>query len=198
MLRLSLTLFTGRALRWLLFQIASLADFLQVVPVADFFCQLARVRRWLLLQVALVVDFFLGCGCRWLLFQFAPLLTFFTGRACRWFFFQVARVRCWLLFQLAPVADFFHRSRPSLTFSKLCLSLTFLTVGTGTSLNSFSRCASRRFFFQVVPVAVFFCQLAPVTDIFPGRDRRCLFFQVTLVRCRFFSELRSFLTLIPS
>ena len=66
----------------------------------------------------------------------------------------------------------------------MCLSLTFLTVRSGTSLNSFSRCASRWFFPWLTPSLTFFSgcsrrgifsQVAPVADCVPGCACRWLF-----------------------
>ena len=196
MVRLWLTLFTGRACRWFFFVSShkAVADFFfrlhpslffQVVPVVDFYCQLARVPRWLLFQVAPIAKFFHRSRLSLIVSQVAhvaefsprsrpsliylpartnPSLTSLPMCAHRWLFprsppslrfFQVAAVRRWLLFQLAPVADFFHMPRPSLIFSQVAHVADFFASLHKADADFFFM-LQPSLFFRNVPVANFF------------------------------------------
>ena len=197
----------ARVRRWLLFQVEEIAVFSQLAPVADFF-QVVTVadisgssresvtdflflrlrpsltfftfsaRRWLLLQVAhnayvsqvvYVVDFF---------FSLRTLLIFY--RIPQVAFFQVAQVVRWLFFQVAPFTEIYHKWRPS--------------------LSSFLSCAHRWLLFQVAHIAAFFTghscrwllfQVAHTADFVPRSRPSLIFPQVTHVAVFFFGSHES-------
>ena len=115
----------GWVRRWLLFQVAHIADFSQVAPVADFSPGYAR--RWFLFpsRTNPSLTSISGCAYRWIFLRSRPLLIFpqvthvagffpgrmstsmtsFSGCAHRWLF---PRSRPLLIFpQVTHVADFF-------------------------------------------------------------------------------------------
>ena len=137
----SLTDFLFRLRTWLVFsQFASVADFSQNLPVADFFWQLAEVRRWFLFQDAPVADFF----------QVGPVTDFIASshESVADFFF---RLRPSMTFsQVAPVSYFYFMLRAALTFSQVAPVADFslgyachrfvFPCHTSPSLTSFSGC----------------------------------------------------------
>ena len=192
-LRLSLTLFTGRACRWFFFASShkAVADFFfrlhpslffQVVPVVDFFCQLAQGCRWLLFHGALVADSFHRSSLSLIFFLPArtrPSLISFSDCTHRFFFqvvpvvdffCQLARVPRWLLFQVAPVAEFFHRSRLSLIVSQVAHVAEFSPRSRPSLIFFPSSHESVADFFVNVRTSLTFSQVAPVADFFPGRS----------------------------
>ena len=148
----------ARVVRWILFQVASVADFFsQVAPVADFYFRLCTSLTFS--QVVQVVDFFFSLRTL-LIFYRVPHVAFFRSHeSFADFFFMLrlsltfitGRARRWVLFWVAPIADFFFRLRTSLNFS------------------------------QVRPVADFFPQVSHVAEIFTryqgAQVRRWLLFQ---------------------
>ena len=161
--------------RWLLFQVAHVADFSKVAPVADFSPGYAR---------------------RWFLFpsRTTPSLTSISGCAHRWIFLRSRPLL--ILPQVTHVAGFFPgRTIPSLTSLSDCACRLLLFHRSRQSLTgraSSCRCyffpsfAYRWFFcrlarvlrwlpFQVAHIADF-SQVAPVADFSPGYARRWFLF----------------------
>ena len=99
--------------RWLLFQVAHVADFSQVAPVADFSPGYAR--RWFLFpsRTTPSLTSISGCAHRWIFLRSCPLLIFLQFTHVADLFFLVARFRRWLLFQIVPVDYFSFTGRAS-------------------------------------------------------------------------------------
>ena len=144
--RQSMTFFTDRARRWLLFQVEGIADFFQVVPIADFFASShgsvadfyfrlrtslnffpGRARCWFFprLRTSLIffqvrtipsLTFLSDCTCRWLLFHRPRQSLIFLSCSCRCYFFP-KRAYLWFFASLQEsFTDFFFRLRPSLIY----------------------------------------------------------------------------------
>ena len=199
--------FTDRARRWLLFQVAHIADFFQGrasrwfcprLRMSLIFFRVARVRRWLPSQVAHIADFF-SCV--------APVDAFLQVTHVVDFLFLVARLRRWLLF---------HRSRLLLIFPHLTtVAVLFFLVTrfprwlllqivsvmdcfftSRTSRNLFFSCWSRRCFFFKLCLSMDFLPVrtSPYLISFSACARRWLFLQVAPV-ADFFFRLRTSLTI---
>ena len=190
----SLTSLSDCACRWLLFHRSrqSLTGrasscrcyFFPSCAYRWFFCQLARVLRWLLFQIVPVADcFFTSRDSRKLFFMLLLSLLSFSSCAYRWILCQLARVLRWVLFQVAPVADFLHRSRPSLNSTSGCAHrwlllksrplLIFPQFSHVADFLSWSLDSVADFFFRLCPSLTILSQVATVAIFFSCCSCRC-------------------------
>ena len=178
-----LTFFLGCARRWLLFQVAHIADFFP-----------GRARWWFFptLRTSLisfswshdsVADFFFRLSLSMTSFsQVAPVKKlFFMLLLSLLFFFQVVLIDEIFASSLESFDDFFFRLRPTLTFSQVAdfffslrTSLTFFQVA---AVADFSPGYACRWFFPGSHEYVddFLLRLRTSLTFFPGRAR-CWFF----------------------
>ena len=153
--------------RWLLFQVAHIADFSQVAPVADFSPGYAR--RWFLFpsRTPPSLTSISGCAHRWIFLRSRPLLIFpqvthvagfFPGRMSTSMTSFSGCAHRWLFSQVAPVAD----------FSPGYARRWFLFPSRTTpSLTSISGCAHRWIFLRSRP-SLILPQVTHVAGFFPG------------------------------
>ena len=181
----SLTFFKGHPCRWLLFQVAPVADFFsQVAPVADFYFRLRTSLTFS--QVVHVVDFFLSLRTL-LIFYRVPHVAFFRSHESFAVFFFRLRLsltfitgdaRRWVFSELRPSLTSFSgcahcwnflRLGPSLIFCpKFSMSLKFLP---GTRAHK-----SVVVFYFSLRTSLNFSQFAPLADFAPGYACRRFFF----------------------
>ena len=208
----SLKFFLGRFRRWLLFQVAHIADFFPgrarwwFFPtlrtslisfswshdsVADFFFRLS-LSITSFSQVAPVKKLFFILRSSLIFFQVVLIDGFFASshESFADFFFRLrtsltfftGRARCWFLFQVAHIADSFPGRTRCWFFPRLRMSLIIFPGGTSTSMTSFLGCAHRWRFHRSRSSLTFFLMLRS----------SLIFFQVVLIDEFFASSLESF------
>ena len=180
-LRPSLTFFTCRGHRWLLFQVA---------PVADFF--LGSEQRWLSPRLCMSLTSFSVCAHGWFFTGFRMSLFFQVAQVVRWLFFSGC-ARRWHFSQVAAIADFFSRLRPTLTSTSGCAHRWFFPLSFLPGTRSHKFVAD--FYFRLRTLLIF-SQVAPVADFSPDCARRWILFHRSRPSLNFFFMLRSSLQIV--